>query len=195
MTIDLYKKSEFEDKMSELELIEDRASDEYFFKYMKIIISFGKEDRLTDYGYKRGQELYTKWKKGEELKREEMMNLGLLLSDICIINQDHTMQSNITKIYNQTMTKYKPDLSYMQEMSKLFTNLGFTESNPNYMDTVHQMFVKECVESSPEQMRMVTTGEMPIYDEVKVCPYCGKQFANKEVEELFKHVKAEHSKK
>jgi len=97
MTIDLYKKSEFEDKMSELELIKDRSSDEYFFKYMKIIISFGKEDRLTDYGYQRGKELYTRWKKGEELKREEMMNLGLLLSDICIIDQDYTIQSDITK--------------------------------------------------------------------------------------------------
>jgi len=83
----------------------------------------------------------------------------------------------------------------MQEISKLFVNLGYVESNPNYMDTVNQMFVKECVEPNPEQMRMITTGEMPIYDEVKVCPYCGKQFTDEEVEELFKHVKAEHSKK
>lgn len=193
--IDLYKKFQFEDKMSELELIEDRTSNEYFFKYMKIIISFGKEDRLTDYGYKRGEELYAKWKKGEELKREEMMNLGLLLSDICIIDQDYTMQSDITKIYNQTMTKYKPDLAYIQAVSKLFPNLGFTESNPNYMDVVHQMFIKECIEPSPEQMRMVTSGEMPIYTDVKVCPYCNKQFGEANVEDLFKHVKAEHDKK
>ena len=35
---------------------------------------------------------------------------------------------------------------------------------------------------------------MTIYDELKVCPYCGKQFSD-DVELLFKHVKSEHDKK
>ena len=191
-----YKKSEFEEKFSEVEGI-DKKTEEFFFKYMMLIMSFGRPVRLSQRGYDKGMELYKKWKEDKEsLTREENMLLGFVLSDISVMEENKQMMSDLGTIYNQMVTKYKPDFQYMQEFSqKHILELGCAESNPNYMLTVEQMFTKDFVLPNAEQMRMVTTGEMPIYDDVKACPYCGKQFGKDSVEDLFKHVKSEHDKK
>ncbi len=191
-----YNKDEFEEKFSEIEAMKNRDSNEYFLKYMKIIISFGRPVRISEHGYKTGLDLYAKWKKGEALDREENMLAGFLLSDICVLEENAEMMADLNKLYNQMVTTHKPDFQYLQEFGQThLLEAGYVESNPHYMETVEQMFTTDYVLPDPEQLRMIKTGEMPIYDKVKACPYCGKQYTEETVEDLFKHVKAEHSKK
>ncbi len=194
--MEFYTKDQFEEKLAEVEGIKDRETDEYFFKYMKIIISFGKPVRLSDKGYKEGVRLYEKWKEDKEsLTREENILAGFLLSDTAVLEADVKMSKDLQLIYNQMVTMYKPDFQYMQDFGRNhLLEGGYVESNPNYMVTVEQMFTQDYVVPSADQVHMINTGEMPIYDDVKVCPYCGKQFGT-DVELLFKHVKSEHSKK
>ena len=192
---EFYTKDQFEEKLAEIEGM-DKKSDDYFFKYMKIIISFGKPIRLTEKGYNEGFRLYEKWKEDKEsLTREENILAGFLLSDIAVLESDDKMSRDLQLIYNQMVTTYKPDFHYMQDFGQNhLLEDGYVGSNPNYMVTVEQMFTQDYVIPSDDQVHMINTGEMPIYDDVKVCPYCGKQFGA-DVELLFKHVKSEHSKK
>lgn len=193
--IPFYTKQEFEDKFSELELMPNKKSTDFFLKYMKMIISFGRTIRISEKGYKKGLELYERWKKGEELTREENMLIGFMLSDICVLEENTSMMADLNEMYNQMVTRYKPDFQYLQDFGqKYLLQAGMVESNPHYMQTVEQMFTTDYILPDAEQMRMINTGEMPIYDKVKVCPYCGKQFGD-DAELLFKHVKAEHGKK
>jgi len=105
------------------------------------------------------------------------------------------MMEDLNKVYNQMIAQYKPDFQYLQDFGQKFLlGAGHVESNPHYMESVSKMFTTDYVLQDAEQVRMINTGEMPIYDKVKVCPYCGKQFGD-DVELLFKHVKAEHDKK
>ena len=136
------------------------------------------------------------WKEeNRELTREESILVGFLLTDICVLDKDSKMMEDLKTIYNQMVTKHKPDFAYLQEFGqKHLLEGGHVEPNPHYMQTVEQMFTIDRVLTDAEQVRMINTGEMPIYDEVKVCPYCGKQFGD-DVELLFKHVKTEHDKK
>lgn len=199
---EFYTKDQFEEKLSEIEGMKDKKSDEYFFKYMKIVMSFGKKIRLSDKGYKEGIHLYEKWKawyyKNDEQKkltREEHMSVGFLLSDIAVLESDDKLSRDLQLIYNQMVTTYKPDFQYMQDFGQNhLLKRGYVEPNPNYMVTVEQMFTKDYVIPDAEHSRMIKTGELPIYDDIKVCPYCGKQFG-KDVKLLFKHVKSEHDKK
>lgn len=193
---EFYSKSEFEDRFTEVEKIKDNRSNEYFFKYMMIILSYGRTIRLSHYGYDEGKKLYQKWKEDkEELSREENILLGFLLSDMAVLDEDSIIVKDLKLVYNQMITEYKPDFQYLQEFGKNhLVQKGYMESNPNYMQTVENMFTTDMVLPDPEQIRMITTGEMPIYDDIKVCPYCGKQFGD-DVELLFKHVKATHDKK
>ena len=194
--IDFYKREEFEKRFSELQSIENKESDNYFFKYMKIVLSFGLPVRISERGYDRCTNLYKKWKDGEKLGREEMMTLGFALSDIAIFEENREMIEDLSVIYNQTITKYNPDFSYVQNFGKKhLVELGYSESNPNYMQTIELMFAKDFVFSDPSRMKMIQTGVMPLYDDIKVCPYCAETFTEKNVEELFKHVKDEHGKK
>ncbi len=194
--IPFYKRDEFEEKFSEIEGMTDRKTNEYFLKYMKMIVTFGRPVRISEKGFKTGLELYAKWKKGEELTREENMLVGFLLSDICVLQENAQMMYDLNDLYNQMVTKYKPDFQYLQDFGQKFLlEAGYVESNPHYMETVAQMFTTDYVLQDAEQIRMINTGEMPIYDKVKVCPYCGKQFGDGDAELLFKHVKAEHDKK
>lgn len=196
-----YTKDQFEEKLAEVEGM-DRKSTNYFFKYMKIITSFGKAIKLSDKGYNEGVRLYEKWKAWHYMKdelrmltREENILAGFLLSDIAILESDEKMSEDLQVIYNQMVTTYKPDFQYMQDFGQNhLLERGYVESNPNYMVTVEQMFTQDYVIPDAEHSRMIDTGEMPIYDDVKVCPYCGKQFGN-DVELLFKHVKSNHDKK
>ena len=193
--IPFYKREEFEDRFSEIEAMADKKTNEYFLKYMKMIVTFGRPVRISERGFKTGLELYAKWKKGEELTREEIILVGFLLSDICVLQENPAMMEDLNKLYNQMVTQYKPDFQYLQEFGQRhLLEAGYVESNPHYMEAVSKMCTTDYVLQDTEQMRMVNTGEMPIYDKVKVCPYCGKQFGD-DTELLFKHVKAEHDKK
>lgn len=193
--IPFYKRDEFEDRFAEIERTADKKTDTYFLKYMKMIVTFGRPVRISEKGFKTGLELYAKWKKGEELTREENMLIGFLLSDICVLQENAQMMYDLNKLYNQMVTQYKPDFQYLQDFGQRYLlEAGYVESNPHYMEAVSKMFTTDYVLQDAEQVRMINTGEMPIYDKVKVCPYCGKQFGD-DVELLFKHVKAEHDKK
>ena len=200
--IEFYTKDQFEEKLAEVEAMKTKKGDDYFFKYMKIILSFGKPIRLTENGYKEGIHLHEKWQtwyycedKQKKLTREENILAGFLLSDIAVLEESDSMSRDLQLIYNQMVTMYKPDFQYMQDFGQNhLLKRGYVESNPNYMVTVEQMFTQDYVIPDAEHSRMINTGEMPIYEDVKVCPYCGKQFGD-DVELLFKHVKSEHDKK
>ncbi len=173
----------------------DKKTNEYFLKYMKMIVTFGRPVRISEKGFKTGLELYAKWKKGEGLDREENMLIGFLLSDICVLQENTQMMYDLNTLYNQMVTTYKPDFQYLQDFGQRYLlEAGHVESNPHYMEAVSNMFTTDYVLQDSDQMRMVNTGEMPIYDKVKACPYCGKQFGE-DSELLFKHVKANHDKK
>ena len=188
-----YTRDQFEEKFTELEKL-DKHTDEHFCKYMKLMISFGRATIITEKGIKKGKELYKKWKSGKELTREENMACGFLVSDISVLEDNHEMMTALHEIYNDMVVKHKPDFGYLQSFGRdHMVEVGYTEPNPKYMETMEQMFIADHVANDPEQINMINSGEMPIYDKVKACPYCGKSF--REVELLFKHVKSEHDKK
>lgn len=188
-------RKELKDLFIELESIKDKSTDDYFYKYMKIIYSFGKERRLTQKGIEKCKELYQKWKKGEILGREDILILGFLLSDVCILEASNEKISDLVTVYNQTMTKYNPDFDYMNEFT-LITLLekGYSEVNKDYMPEIEEMYLRDFVLPDEEQVEMISTGKMPM-DDIKKCPYCGIDFGNEEIEVLFKHVKDTHGKK
>jgi len=171
---EFYTKDQFEEKLSEIEGMKDKKSDDYFFKYMKIVMSFGKKIRLSDKGYKEGIHLYEKWKtwyytndEQKKLTREESISAGFLLSDIAVLESDDKLSKDLHLIYNEMVTTYKPDFQYMQDFGQNhLLKLGYMESNPNYMVTVEQMFTKDYVIPDPEQVHMIKTGEMPILDSI-----------------------------
>jgi len=139
-----YKREEFEERFSELEKMPDKKADEFFFKYMKIVISFGRPIRITERGYEKGLELYERWKKEEEFTREEHILIGFMLSDICVLEEDTDMMQDLNTMYNQMITKYNPDFQYLQEFGqKYLIQAGFVESNPHYMQMVEQMFTTD----------------------------------------------------
>lgn len=160
-----YTKGQFEEKFSELEKL-DNKSEEYFYKYMKFIISFGRATIITEKGIKRGKELYEKWEKGEELTREENITCGFLLSDICILEDDVKMVIDVGELYDEMITKHKPDFGYIQSFCQDYMlEVGNTEPNPKYMKTVEQMFLTDHVMNDPAQLDMIDTGKMPKYRE------------------------------
>jgi len=185
-----YTKDQFEEKFTELEKL-DKHTDEYFYKYMKFMISFGRATIITERGIEKAKELYEKWKKGEELTREENLTCGFLLSDVCILEYDHNLTEAVGDLYEEMLDKHKPDFGYIQSFCQDFMlQSGCIEPNPRYMGTIEQMFIHDHVTNDPARTNMIETGEMPRYDKAEICPYCGKQF-----EDLFKHVNFEHKKK
>lgn len=185
-----YTKDQFEEKFTELEKL-NRHTDEYFYKYLKFMISFGRATIITEKGIEKAKELYERWRKGEELNREDNITCGFLLSDVCILEDDSDMTEAVGEIYQEMLDKHKPDFGYMQSFCQgNILEHGYIEANPRYMDTIEHMFIHEHVLNDPTRTKMVETGEMPRYDKAEICPYCGKQF-----EDLFKHVNFEHEKK
>ncbi len=185
-----YTRKQFEEKFTELEKL-DKHTDDYFYKYMKFMISFGRATIITERGIEKGKELYEKWKKKEELTREENLTCGFLLSDVCILEDDYDMTVDVGNLYEEMLDKHKPDFGYMQSFCQgTMLESGFIEPNPRYMSTIEQMFIHDHVENDSGRVNMIETGEMPRYDKAEICPYCGKQF-----EDLFKHVNSEHEKK
>ncbi len=193
--IPFYTQDEFEDRFAEVESM-DKTTAEHFFKYMKLIISFGRTIRISEKGYAKGLELHKKWRDGEKLTRNESILVGFMVSDISVLEEDTKMMEDLNQMYNEMITTYKPDFQYMQDFgTKHLLEDGYVESNPHYMETMEQMFANDLIFPDAEHMKMITTGEMPIYGDVKACPYCNKQFGKDNVEDLFKHVKDEHDKK
>jgi len=190
-----HDRKELKDLFVELESIEDKSTDDYFYKYMKIVYSFGKERRLTQKGIEKCEELYQQWKKGEILKREDILMLGFLLSDVCVLEGSEKKTTDLVKIYNQTMTTYNPDFDYMNQfVMTVLPEKGYSEVNKDYMPEIEEMYLRDFVLPDKEQNTMISTGAMPI-DDIKTCPYCGMDFSNANVEALFKHVKNTHRKK
>lgn len=188
-------RKELKDLFIELESIKDKSTDSYFYKYMKIVFSFGKERRLTQKGIEKCEELYQIWKKGEILKREDILMLGFLLSDVCVLEANNQKVGDLATIYDQTMTKYNPDFDYMNQFATItLLEKGYSEVNKDYMPEIEEMYLRDFVLPDEEQVEMISTGRMPI-DDIKECPYCGKDFINEDVEALFKHVKDTHEKK
>lgn len=188
-------RKELKNLFLELELIKDKSTDDYFYKYMKIIYSFGKERRLTQKGIEKCEELYQRWKKDEILEREDILVLGFLLSDVCVLEASDEKINDLVTIYDQTIITYNPDFDYMNEFA-LITLLekGYSEVNENYMPEVEEMYLRDLVLPDDEQVTMISTGKMPI-DDIKSCPYCKKDFSSEGIEVLFKHVKEKHGKK
>lgn len=190
-----YDRKQLKELFEELESIEDKSTDDYFYKYMKIIYSFGKERRLTEKGIEKCKKLHQKWKKGETLEREDLFALGFLLSDVSVLEGDQSKINDLVKIYNQTISTYHPDFDYMNQFAlNLLTTKGYSEVNKQYMPEIEEMYLRDLVLPDKEQIEMISTGKMPI-DDIKTCPYCGKDFKYKSVELLFKHVNAMHRKK
>lgn len=190
-----YTKKEYKQKIDELKSIKDKSTDDYYFKYMKVVYSFGRIRRLTKKGIDKGRELHKKWLKGEKMGRKDILLLGFLLSDICVLDGNMKIVRDLKTVYEQTITAYKPDFDYMSEFAKtILPEKGYSEMNTEYMESVEQMFLNDYVYSEPEQVTMIHSGVMPL-DELKVCPYCSKDFAKTNVEDLFKHVKENHGKK
>ena len=188
-------RKELKDLFIELESIKDKSTDDYFYKYMKIVYSFGKERRLTQKGIEKCEELYQMWKKDGILEREDILVLGFLLSDICVLEASDEKINDLVTIYNQTMMKYNPDFDYMNQFA-LVTLLekGYSEVNKDYMPEIEEMYLRDLVLPDEEQVEMISTGKMPM-DDIKKCPYCSKDFSNEEPDVLFKHVKDTHEKK
>ena len=187
-----YTRKQFEEKFTELEKL-DKQSEEYFYKYMRFLISFGRAMIITEKGVEKGKELYEKWKRGEELAREENMLCGFLCSDICILEEDEQMLIDVGELYEQMITKHKPDFGYLQSFCQEYVlQAGFTEPNPRYMETIERMFITDHIVNNPIQLHMINSGEMPLFKEIKICPYCGDEFNEKD---LYKHVNTTHEKK
>jgi len=139
------KPAELEKAMSELEGL-NKQTLEYFFDYMKIIMSFGKPHMLTLKGLDYAKNLLERWKNKEELKRDEIMCLGVLGTELIVLllQKNHELLKEVHKYYEEMLKKYNPDFAYMQHFTQIeMFNRGYIQDNPRlYTFTIirHSLF-------------------------------------------------------
>ncbi len=174
------KPEEFEKEMSRLST-GDKQTLEYFFDYMKFIMSFGKPNMMTTKGIDYARTLLDRWKRKEELKRDEIMCLGALGTELIVLEKDMKMLKEVHKYYGEMLDKYNPDFAYMQNFTQIeMYNRGYIKENPNYKQTVESMFMHDVVTNDPEHQEMIKKGVMPRGPKIDkpVCPYCAKEFTD-----------------
>jgi len=172
------KPAELEKAMSELEGL-NKQTLEYFFDYMKIIMSFGKPHMLTLKGLDYAKNLLERWKNKEELKRDEIMCLGVLGTELIVLQKNHELLKEVHKYYEEMLKKYNPDFAYMQHFTQIeMFNRGYIQDNPNYKKTIENMFMNDVVNKDPDHQAMIKTGIMPRSPDIKkpICPYCATEF-------------------
>jgi hypothetical protein len=156
-----YTKDQLEEKMSELEHI-DKRSIEFFFKYMKIVISLGRPTRISEYGVLEGKKLYKRWLNKEELTRHEEITIGFLISEISVLEENEEMLKHVHDMYDNMTKKYKPDVDYMVNfVGNVLIGKKYLESNPNYMQTIENMFVIDEIVPSNELKGLYDGDKMP----------------------------------
>ncbi len=171
---------EFEKAMSKL-TTGDKATLEYFFDYMKFVMSFGKPHVLTTKGKDYARNLLQRWKDKDTLTRDEIMCIGVLGTELIVLEKDMPMLKEVHNYYEQMLDKYNPDFSYMQHFTQVeMFNRGYIEDNPNYKKTVETMFMHDVVDRDPEHQEMIKKGIMPRGPKIAkpACPYCAAEFSD-----------------
>src|SRR3989304_4833640 len=165
-----HDRKELKDLFVELESIEVKSRGDFFYKHRKNVYAFGKERRLTQKGIEKCEELYQQWKKGEILKREDILMLGFLLSDVCVLEGSEKKTTDLVKIYNQTMTTYNPDFDYMNQfVMTVLPEKGYSEVNKDYMPEIEEREGRDFVIPDKERNAFVSKGVLPL-DDIKTCP-------------------------
>ncbi len=183
------QEQDFEKAMSDLEGL-DRQTLEYFFDYMKIIMSFGKPHMLTVKGLDYAKNLLKRWQDKEDLTRDEIMCLGVLGTELIVLQKNQKLLQEVHKYYDEMLKKYNPDFAYMQHFTQIeMFNRGYIQDNPNYKKTIETMFMHDVVDKDPEHQEMIKSGKMPRQPSIvkPVCPYCSTEFDDNI--SLSKHVK------
>lgn len=181
---------EFEKAMDRLST-GDKQTLEYFFDYMKLVMSFGKPHRLTTKGIEYAKKLLQRWKDKDTLTRDEIMCIGVLGTELIVLEKNMSMLKEVHKYYEEMLRKYNPDFAYMQNFTQIeMFNRGYIEDNKNYKKTVENMFMHDVVDRDPEHQRMIKKGVMPRGPDIAkpVCPYCATEFSDNI--SLSEHVKA-----
>ena len=157
----------------------DKQTLEYFFDYMKLVMSFGKPHILTTKGIDYARNLLQRWKNKDTLTRDEVMCLGVLGTELIVLEKNMSMLEEVHKYYEEMLRKYNPDFAYMQNFTQIeMFNRGYIEDNPNYKKVVENMFMHDVVDRDPEHQRMIKKGVMPRGPDISkpVCPYCTTEF-------------------
>lgn len=181
---------EFEKEMSRLST-GDKQTLDYFFDYMKFIMSFGKANMMTTKGIDYARNLLQMWKDKDTLTRDEIMCLGVLGTELIVLEKDMKMLEEVHKYYDLMLDKYNPDFAYMQNFTQIeMFNRGYIKENPNFKQTVENMFMHDVVENDPEHQDMIKKGVMPRGPKIDkpICPYCATEFSDNI--SLSEHVKA-----
>ena len=105
---------------------------------MKMICSFGKTRRLTEYGIKRGKELF---KQKQPLNREETFLTVFVMTELSILTPDVDTKK-LGKLFKWMQDKYSPEDGYLQEYAQdHLLSIGVVEVNPNYIVEVEKHFI------------------------------------------------------
>ncbi|MEE9410320.1 MAG: hypothetical protein V3V41_05270 [Candidatus Heimdallarchaeota archaeon] len=186
------KKANFEKEMQKLESL-PKGSEEWFIQHMKLTLSFGSGVRLTKKGYDYGIKIAEKIDNGEELTREEIMRFGFIASQMTLMENPDKIQF-VNNIYQKMLDKYKPDLTYLQELVQYqMVKEELMEENPDYMQTMAIMFTTDFLQEGSPVRKMVDENELPpAFNSLKKCPYCALGF--EQVETLMIHVQNNHPK-
>lgn len=156
-----YTKDQLEEKLSELDHV-DKRSLEYFFKYMRVVISFGRPTRISEYGVLEGKKLYKRWLNKEELTRHEEITIGFLISEISVLEENEEMLKHVHDMYHNMTRKYKPDVDYMVNfVGNVLIEKKYLESNPNHMQAIENMFVVDEIVPSDKLMGLYEGKKMP----------------------------------
>ena len=132
-----YEKSDLNNILKEVN-VTDVDNPKFMNIVMKMICSFGKERRLTDYGVSKGLELFNSI---EPLNREDTFLTVFVMTELSILTPNHVDDLKLVKLFKWMEDKYSPEDGYLKEYAQEYLlSIGIVEINPNYMPDVEKHF-------------------------------------------------------
>ncbi len=166
MTNHYFDREELDEQLAILDKYE-QGSDEYRTLGQKIVASFCKPLRLTQKGIDHGLELYDKWLKGDDLRRQELFALYILGAEALLLTRGANAHEITSKVYKEMWNKYKPEVVYLTKfIYEVLYPENYLESNPSH-DKKHQEGIEAYIENRP----VLRT----IFIDIKMLDYGGRE--------------------
>jgi|TARA_B110000263_G_C15265132_1_gene490750 hypothetical protein len=132
-----YEKNELDNILKEVN-VTDVDNPKFMNIVMKMICSFGKKRRLTDYGVSKATELFNSLK---PLNREDTFLTVFVMTELSILTPNDVNDLKLSKLFKWMEDKYSPEDGYLKEYAqKYLLSIGVVEVNPNYIPDVEKHF-------------------------------------------------------
>lgn len=113
------------------------GTDEYRDHLMLMLISYGRENIFSPKGIEIGLGLFDKFKRGENMTRDELFRAFLVGSEASLVDQRSDSYEVSLKIKDAVFEKYNPDTLFLHAyMYNKLGGEGFLKNNQNFIEGV-----------------------------------------------------------